>query len=341
MTLSAGTGSAAYTQIGHGGYEVGAQLAGGTATNSGDISVIVTHAVTITGNGNDAYAQIGNGGDQSNTGASASAHGENSGNITVTAPNGSAGSVTLTAGSGSNAYAAIGNGGYASNASPQAVPANFTDSGNISVTDLTLQGGSGDNAYAQIGNGDASQTGTGDVSGDITIDANGNIVFIPGTGANTNASIGNDTGNGTVSGTITGYSPAPPFTPTDPATNGVVASLTSQDPSTTGNLGTFYDEYQLPPESDAGATGLLVVASDEGNNAIETLAGDEGGGENTASDSLTTSVADSLSKSKPSNSQTIMSGLVHQLVPVGSNTPHGVPPADQEYSSWGNEALWR
>ena len=141
VVLDAGTGTASYVQIGNGGFKSGAGLTGGTATNGGDIMITSAHAVTLVANGADAYAQIGNGGDQSNLNPAASAGGVDSGNIVVHAPSGAAGAVTLTAGSGANAYAQIGNGGYSANAGVNAMAANFTMLGSVTVTDLSLAGG--------------------------------------------------------------------------------------------------------------------------------------------------------------------------------------------------------
>ena len=114
--------------------------------------------------------------------------------------------VTLAAGSGANAYAQIGNGGFDINGSNGSSIDGFTIGGDISVSDLALTGGNtGANSFAQVGNGDASNTGFANVSGDITIDANGKIVFTDGKGANSPALIGNAIGTGTVTGAVTGY----------------------------------------------------------------------------------------------------------------------------------------
>ncbi len=333
-TLAAGAGSGAYTQIGLGGFEAGEQLAGGTATNSGDVTVIVTHDVALNGNGNDAYAQVGNGGDKSNMGAAASAHGTNTGTITVTAPNGPTGSVTLTAGSGTDAYAEIGNGGFASNGLGQAVPANFTDSGNVSVTDLTLTGGDGGSfSYAQIGNGDASGHNVGDVSGNIAIDANGNIVFVPGTAPGSGSSIGNDTGSGTISGLVSGYIP-----PQNAALTGTVVSTNNSTKNNIDASSLYQPQTDTTPADTTVYSASFLTTSDKGDNVI---AGDSGSDEQTPSDSLTVTVANSLTKSKGSNHQIVIIGLLTQVQTTTGKTPHGVPPADQEYSSWGNEALWQ
>jgi hypothetical protein len=40
-------------------------------------------------------------------------------------------------------------------------------------------------------------------------------------------------------------------------------------------------------------------------------------------------------------SKTLIPGVLKQVVTMNANNPHGIPPADVDYSSWGNEALWR
>jgi hypothetical protein len=35
----------------------------------------------------------------------------------------------------------------------------------------------------------------------------------------------------------------------------------------------------------------------------------------------------------------LIPGVLTQI--LVSETAHGIPPADQDFSSWGNEALWR
>ena len=63
------------------------------------------------------------------------------------------------------------------------------------------------------------------------------------------------------------------------------------------------------------------------------------------SDAVANSVGDSLSGtpgSVPSNFVSLIGGLLQQYTPPpGQGTPHGVPPPDQDYSSWGNEAFWQ
>jgi hypothetical protein len=209
VLLNAGAGSAAYAQIGHGGYLAGQNLTG-TGTNSGNVTVTAAHTINLTGGGADAYAQIGNGGDQNNRNPSAAAGGTDGGVVMALAPNGPSGSINLRAGSGANSYAQIGNGGQAANAGAAAVSSHFTITGNVSVTDLLLAGSNtGANGYSQIGNGDASLHSVGNITGDVAIDANGAITYIPGTAPGAGASIGDFTGFGTVSFTLTGVTTTP------------------------------------------------------------------------------------------------------------------------------------
>ena len=223
VLLNAGAGTAAYVQIGNGGYKSGLNLAGGTATNGGNITVTSGHAVSLTGNGADAYVQIGNGGSQSNLNAAASAGGSDSGDIVVHAPErrgrlGDAGRRRRR-----QRLRQIGNGGYGANSGPTTTVANWTVTGNVTVTDLSLTGGNaGANAYALIGNGDASHHSVGNISGDIVIDANGQITYTDGTAPHSRGTIGNFTGQGTVTGTITGAQPPSDVT-TDPVVIGNIA----------------------------------------------------------------------------------------------------------------------
>jgi len=337
VTLAAGTGSASFAQIGHGGFMSGSSL-GGEASIGGDISVTASGAVLLTGNGNDAYTQIGNGGDQVNSKAGAGSSASINGNISVVA--GDEGGVTLAAGSGANAYAQIGNGGYNINGSNGSSIDSFTIGGNISVSDLTLTGGdTGANSFAQVGNGDASNTGFANVSGDITIAANGTIVVTSGKAQNSQALIGNAIGTGTVTGTVTGYQITGPIDPQDPVINGVVATtIADNNPSDliviTGN------QQPVLIEEEPVAPVLVATADTSGPAPLAELAGENVEG-TTPSDSLTLSVANSLSKSKPTTSRVLLGGSLREFSNTTNRSPHGVPSADQEFSSWGNEALWQ
>jgi filamentous hemagglutinin family protein len=340
FNLSGGSGSGAYAQAGNGGYRAGAGLTG-TGTISGAIAVTVSHNVNLSGGGGaNAFAQIGNGGGFANTNATASANGVTSGDIVVTAPNGSSGGVSVGAGAGGNAYAQIGNGGYSSNSPSAASHGSFVISGNVTVTDLVMTGGGGGaNAYSQIGNGDIGHASVGDIFGNIVIDTSGgSITLVQGTAPDSFALIQNATGSGTVSGTISGYIP-----PQSEA-NGTIASLTgSQTPSvptdTTADTVVLQEEQQQTGTSGTSETGA-------GQGPLEDLTDNSGQGTQDSSDKsdkAADALGDSLDGSKKkSASEVYFGGLVTKLEPAtASNTPHGIPPADADFASWGNEAFWQ
>ncbi len=346
VDLEAGSGSAAYAQIGHGGYQSGMGLTG-TATESGDITIHVSNDVTLAGNGVDAYAQIGNGGDQVNTNASAGAHGTISGDIVVQAPDSTdGGAVTLSAGAGDHAYAQIGNGGYASNASDAALAANFLVSGDVSVSDLVLTG-NGNDGYAQIGNGDASQSNLGDISGDITIASGGPVTTTNGTGTDSDASIGNATGNGTVSGLIIGYTPPStgPTVGSDPTTIGVLVDLADGVPPPSVPVDIFDTLDPLLSQQIQGAgTGADTVASTGRDSPLQQLTDSSGEGDKSSSrtDAAANALGNSLNGSRAATTRVLIGGLLKQTLPAASGArPRGVPPADDDFASWGNEALWQ
>ena len=341
VLLNAGSGSGAYSMIGNGGYKSGLNLAGGTAVNGGAINITSAHAVSLTGNGADAYAQIGNGGNQSNAGALAAAGGTDSGDIIVHAPNGPDGAVTLTAGAGADAYAMIGNGGYGINMGPTTTLANFTVSGNVSVTDLAISGGNGGaNAFGQIGNGDASHNGIANISGDIVINANGQITYTQGSAPHSQATIGNFTGQGTVSGTLTGANPPSDVT-SNAAVIGVVVNNTAGNDSPTdhGNGITTIQTVVVPEEGPSGNSAVTLETATPG--PLASLDSNSSDSESShASDGATVVIADSLDGAKKSGSTTILPGVLKSSSASGSGM-HAVPPADQDFSSWGNEALWQ
>ena len=343
LTLGAGTGSAAYAQIGQGGYESGLNLAGGQAFNGGAITATIGHLVSLTGNGANAYAQIGNGGSQSNLNPAAAAGGTDSGNIVVSAPNGPSGAITMTAGAGANAYGQIGNGGYAVNAGVNATAANFMVTGNVTVTDLALTGGAGANGYSQIGNGDASHNGVGNVGGNIVINANGNITYTPGTGLNSQATIGNFSGQGTVTGTLAGANPPSQIT-NDPGTIGVVvASIAGNKPAGNGAITTIATMVVSGVEQNGGASTLIARIEASPPGPLASLGGGGDSSTPNTSDNATVVIADSLDGAKKAGvTQNIIAGMLSQSNPVSAgHTVHAIPPADQDFSSWGNEALWQ
>jgi filamentous hemagglutinin family protein len=341
VVLNAGSGTAAYVQIGNGGYKSGLNIVGGTATNGGDITVTSGHTVSLQGNGADAYAQIGNGGSMSNYGTSASAGGTDSGNITVQAPNGANGSVTVTGGAGSNAYALIGNGGYAVNASANSTIANWTVTGDIHVTDLSLVG-SGPNSFGVIGNGDASFNSYGNISGDIYIDANGLITYTNGTGPHAPGTIGNFTGHGTTGGNI--YGATPPHQGeggigTDPAVIGVSNTNTANNSSPTNTVTVIQTVPINNDDQNENDDHTAVTATIEPPGPLASLDETNTDGSPHDADSATVIIADSLDGSGKPGPTNLLGGLL-KSIPASTNA-HGVPPADQDFSSWGNEALWQ
>ncbi len=327
FAMTGGSANGTYVQVGNGGLLVGEDLAGGTATNSGNITVNANGAITIKGgSGTDAYAQIGDGGDGVNKNHANSANGSNSGNIVVAVANSNGNEVTLQAGSGNSAYAQIGDGGFGNNSSGSS-SINFTDSGTINVSDLTIIGSdTGDNSYAQIGNGDDAQSGDANVSGDITI-SSGNITVTDG--AKGKAGIGNATGRGTVTGTVTGYNPQT----IDNSNTGTVTDLVS-NPTNVFQPGIIQPVIEPQP---------VLGGDDNGGGPLQKLAngGDEG---NQDSDGVTDSIGKSLNGKGGKQtvvSQNIIPGILRHVLLPGANQPRGVPAADRDYSSWGNEALWR
>jgi hypothetical protein len=311
-------------------------------------------SIGMSGNGQDAYAQIGNGGDKVNANAASSAGGANSGDIVVAVSDIADGSLDLTAGTGAGSYVQIGNGGYSSNAPTTATAANFTDSGSVTVSDLTLIGSdTGADGYAQIGNGDASHTGVGDVSGDITITSPDAVVVTGGSATDASAMIGGATGDGTVTGSVTGYTPPPP------------SNNSQQQQQQTSTVASLTVQTTAPGPTDIGLSTPILGPSDTGNggvtdttpsstpNPIQQMAdasdnGDSGYEDTQPSDAVTVSLGQSLNSGssghiKPGTTviHTIIPGLLKQVVSLGPNAAHGVPPADQDYSSWGNEALWQ
>ena len=98
----------------------------------------------------------------------------------------------------------------------------------------------------------------------------------------------------------------------------------------------------------------MITNTDEGKGtntavALETSAPgplaslDNGGDSSTpnSSDSATVVIADSLDGARQAGAQSILAGMLRQTVAGKGGTVHGVPPADQDFSSWGNEALWQ
>jgi filamentous hemagglutinin family protein len=335
MALNAGTGQGSYVQIGNGGYLSGQSL-NGTVTIGGNISVTTYAALGLTGGGNDAYVQIGNGGDFLNKNVANGSSGTISGEIAVAvqAPNvPGQDQLKLTAGTGANSYTQIGNGGQGENKPVAGAKVNFTISGNVTVADLTLAGSNtGANGYAQIGNGDASRTGTGNVAGSVALGQGTNLTYIPGKAQGSSAGFGNATGTGTVSGTVASSG-------VSAGTQGSVAAITqtSTNPVTTSAFTTV----TAAPTYVQQLASIDTVDNTQGPTPLEQLS--DNSEQTTVSDTVADSVGKSLGEGKTIavSSKMLIPGLLKQIVTLTPNQPHGVPPADVDYSSWGNEALWR
>jgi len=347
VTVAAGAGTAAYAQIGHGGYLSGQSLLGGTATLGGNITVTTVSGIALTGNGTAAYAQIGHGGDLVNNNAANGTSGTISGDITAsvsTKPsNPSIDPVTAIAGSGDESYAQIGNGGSGENTPASEATVNFTISGDLFVDDIRLRGSnSGARGYAQIGNGDAGKNGTGNVEGDITIGHGFHVDAVGGSADDTSAIIGNDTGFGTVTGLVTFLSeptpppPPPPPPPTVGSSGGAIAVVIQKPTENLGNISVVTVPVVNIPDINLTDTG----GSNHGPGPLEQLVDSNSDGKSSegeqASDSASESLGKSLDAGRKGASREIMPGLTRNM----TQHPHAVPPADVDYSSWGNEAFW-
>lgn len=335
--MQAGTGSASYVQIGNGGYKAGENL-NGTATIGGPISVTVsppsnTAGVALTGGSADAYAQIGNGGDQVNylwSGTGGTISGDISVKVSPAQSNSDA--IQMVGGTSNNGYAQIGNGGNGENTPASGTSVGFKVSGSITVVDLKLWGGNGTNDYGQIGNGDNAGTGYGNVEGGIAIGGT-DFNFKNGNGSGDTAGIGNNTGFGTITNNITGY--PPPNTGPGAGAQGAISSTTQIPTIPTGfdiTTVTITPGPGSSPSNDngsGGATPLEQIADGNGEGSQD-------------SDSAADALGNSLNGHKVSSvTHIIIPGVLTQIVTLGSHNPNGVPPADADYSSWGNEALWR
>ncbi len=344
-TLAAGSGTGSYAQIGHGGYLSGQSLASGAATLGGNISLTTVSGITLTGGGTAAYAQVGHGGDLVNFNAANGTSGSISGNITATVSTKPIGTdpVNVIAGSGDESYAQIGNGGNGENTPAPDATVDFNVSGNILVSDLRLRGSAtGQRGYAQIGGGDASRQGTADIAGDITIGQGFHVDAQDGTAPDTFSLIGGSTGFGTVTGTVTFLSvpppPPPPPPPPSVGDSGGAIAVVIQKPTEIVTTPVVLTTPTPPP---------LYTGDDEGTanhgpGPLEQLVDGNSGGNNSEGEQPSDSLSESIGKSldagsrKVSSSETLLPGLTRQL----NRRPHPVPPADVDYSSWGNEALW-
>jgi hypothetical protein len=185
--------------------------------------------------------------------------------------------------------------------------------------------------------------GIADVDGDVTV--TGVATQSDGTASNATALIGNTTGTGTVTGTAGGGG-------TTEQQETDTESVLTQPQSTADTdilLAVFSpieNEVAGPetaPLADIAPAPLspLEQMADSSSNGDQDYEGDE------PSDNLVASLVGSLDpahgrkKSAYVAVRTLIPGVLKQIVSTTSRNPHGVPPADEDYSSWGNEALWR
>jgi hypothetical protein len=218
-------------------------------------------------------------------------------------------------------------------------------------------GGSATSAYAQIGHGNASRTYVDTLSGNISVRALGTIYLDYGVADTSPAFIGHQTAAGgsvsgdvSIIGVIGGYTP-PDLTTTpltDPAVSGIITVLSSPSAAFFTVSPLLLTQPLLVVDA-GGVAALMGMPLAIPQSPLLALAGEEGGDPGSeaeiAADELAASVGSSLDGAtgqRPSRRVSIIAGLLGQLVPaVGANVPRGVPPADQNFSSWGNKALWQ
>src|SRR5579872_6489998 len=202
VTLTGGTGTGAFAQIGHGGFDAGSGNASlGDVALTGDITMTAGGNVNVLGGtGGDAYAQIGHGGDKTLSNANVTGSTTLGGSIDVSA----GGNIAVAGGNSTtteNNYAQIGHGGLefgTNTGTTNTTLGALSVTGDITVTStgssgtISLGGGSDEWDYAQIGHGGlsfAAEVGGGTLtlnsatlSGNISVGAAGNISLAGGTG---------------------------------------------------------------------------------------------------------------------------------------------------------------
>ncbi|MEC5125211.1 hypothetical protein VSU19_00495 [Verrucomicrobiales bacterium BCK34] len=163
LSLTSGSATGSYTQIGHGGVGSDDSNNGGSGVLGGDITISFCEpgAVSLIGGGNNSYAQIGHGG----AGTAFDITGAISiGGAELPTGYSAAEGITLTSGS-DGAYTQIGHGG---------TDASGSVLGDINLdTDgaLIMNGGTGDAASTQIGHGGDAYAGS--LQGNIAVNEDG------------------------------------------------------------------------------------------------------------------------------------------------------------------------
>ena len=172
ISLTGGANQGTYAQVGHGG------SGSAPGTLSGAISMTSTVPFDLIlngGSGATSYAQVGHGGFGF------------AGNQSSTIDLSGLRDVTVAGGSGSNAYAQIGLGGVGSSGTKSADLSLVADT-------ITITGGSGATASAQIGSG--GRIGTGDITGNVSVECIvGDVVVAGGEGGFASAQIGHGGAN--------------------------------------------------------------------------------------------------------------------------------------------------
>ena len=139
--------------------------------------------------------------------------------------------------------------------------------------------------------------------------------------------------------TLTGATP-PTGVTTDPVAIGNIAVNTADNGSPTTNVPVITTVVITDTEEGGRPTVTAVALETSPPGPLALLDNGGDGAEPNTSDTATIVIADSLDGTKKtSGSQFFMGGMLKQTVP--GSAIHGVPPADQDFSSWGNEALWQ
>ncbi len=230
LTLTGGTQTGYFAQIGNGGYDTSGPI-------TGDITITADEATVTGGSGEDAYAEIGDGG--------LGVTGNMDGNISLT----TTGTVTVDA-PADGSVATIGNLGGA-NASENGDIVIDTNGGALNVTS---EGTGDEQTFAQIGNWSDGNTAL-DSSGDITIDAG--AIDLDASGGAAWAKIGGGNFNGSSdTGSISGDIDiqATTLSLDAEATDGTV------DQARIGNLG----DGSVSGDIDITTTGDITVAAGAG-----------------------------------------------------------------------------
>jgi hypothetical protein len=98
-----------------------------------------------------------------------------------------------------------------------------------------------------------------------------------------------------------------------------------------------------PTPAPATSPTVVVMGSGPQGTMVATMSG--GAEETTPANVIAISVGQSLSGAAgavPSSTNVLIEGLLRQYnPPPGGARPRGVPPVDEVYSSWGNEAFWQ